>query len=192
MMSDFEKPGTCCDFELLLSCSFDGELSSQEEALLAAHLAECDACCARQKHFLKVNTLIESLGRVDEPIQQTRVVVPARKENIESVSRNRWWAFIPLATLAGTAAAIFIWLGGLMPANSGHANGDEIVTTLVSLVEINSERLSDQQMLRNSLEYELRTLRLQIDSLEEHEQESFRGQYEQLFDKILNIETKNE
>ena len=43
---------------------------------------------------------------------------------------------------------------------------EELLAPLVSLTEINSQRIEDQRFLRDSLELDLRTLKLQLASLE--------------------------
>ena len=65
---------------------------------------------------------------------------------------------------------------------------DEIVGPLVSLVEINDQRMRDQQMLLESFELELRTLKLQCESLREEESvRSVRLEIERLAEKLVAL-----
>ena len=185
-MNDNDQAFNCRQFELLISCSLDGELTENEQLELTRHLQHCHSCNLRRESFLKVNELAGRLGIVDE-MPGRRVVVPATFDSAERKSGQLWASYTPLAGLAGIAAAILIWLGVYLPGSKS-ADASEIVVPLVSLAHINSTRQEDQAILKESMELDLRTLKIQMDSMgDEDRMIELNRQFEQLLKRLKEI-----
>jgi hypothetical protein len=81
---------------------------------------------------------------------------------------RRWlWsgAGLTAAALVLLAWSLTNWTAQLRELAPSHAEVD-ILSPLVSLAEINSERIRDQELFRESLELDLRALKLRVYSLD--------------------------
>ena len=172
---------------MLISCGIDGELSSDESGELSSHLDECSACRLRSAAFGRVNGLVICLGHAAEgPAMKVADSVVA---NVEIASKQTqtslWTRSVPYAALVALAAALVVWLGVVMPGTK-QASASEIVVPIVSLAHINSARQEDQAIFKESLELEMRTLRLEIKLLDDKgaSKNDLEKQYEQLMRRI--------
>lgn len=188
-MNANDRNPDCEHFELLISCGIDGELTGDERLELSRHLDECSSCRVRSVKFKKVNELAGQLGILDDATC-TKVVVPVtiKSGSVGNPDRpGHWYRFVPYAALVGLAAGLVVWIGAFLP-DSKHADASEVVVPLVSLMQINSTRQEDHEFFRESLELDLRTLKLQIDALENQDQRAhFRERYQRLLQRIKEI-----
>ena len=97
--------------------------------------------------------------------------------------------YVPYAALAGLLAIVAVSLGMVL-SGARRADAGEIVDPIVSLAHINSTRQADQAILKESLELDLRTLRLEIELLNDVNQSksTFREKHDLLLKKINDIQ----
>ena len=176
-MNDYEQ--SCEYFEILISSAIDGEASEDERVELADHLDHCHGCRQRKLNFEMVNTRLAEVVMPDDfsVVASAATYFPGKKKQI--VSRSRKFRLTVLAS----AAAVAILMMNLTFENEPGSRTD-VVTPLVQLAEINSQRLRDQELMRESLEYELRTLKLQTESLDENNAREILDRIDRLMEKI--------
>lgn len=104
---------SCEFYQELISTMADGELSAEEQAVLAPHLEHCPDCAALYEAFQSISGLIA--GDLAEPPEtlSENVMAQLRRADIRAKSRknNRWKG--PLATAA--CLAVVIAAAWLMP-----------------------------------------------------------------------------
>jgi len=90
-------------------------ISVEEHAWLAAHLAECEACCARQAQTARTLTAFRSMN-IDLPrnlAERTKFRVRLRAEELSSHNPSRvlLFAITGISWLLGLASAPLVWRG---------------------------------------------------------------------------------
>ena len=187
-MNANDRRDECEHFELLISCSIDGELTGDEQQELTVHLDGCSSCRQRCASFQTVTDLARQLGVVDG-VPALKVVDPSSlgKQRIGHPVAGPWLRYAPYAALVSLVAGLLVWIGAVLP-NPNRTDASEIVAPLVSLVQINSTRQEDQEFFKDSLELDMRALRLQIDALDDPQQrDELKEQFEQLLQRIKEI-----
>lgn len=199
----------CTEFEILISCDLDGELTDQEQTDLSKHLVDCQHCRDWRSRLEQVDRRVQNLGESatielpagtefraflrgqirDElpgfPLAQRVEKKPKVKQaQVNSSPRAR----LAWTGLAVTAAVLFMILTLAWPL-AEQPPSEGILAPLVALSEINSQRIQDQKLFRDSLELDLRTLKLQLASIASgSEPEAFLGRIDRLMDRIDAME----
>ncbi|MEM9409935.1 MAG: zf-HC2 domain-containing protein [Planctomycetota bacterium] len=180
----------CEYFGLLISAKMDAEISMEEDVLLRKHLAACPACQARSENFETLNELL-IWGETDSS--------PVARLCDSTDPPVHWFNGFPREIPMGLAAlfciviTIGMWSGLATRAPLATAiTTDELLRPLVLLQEINRQRTEDQESLRESLEMDLRTLKLQLVSLERIEAEQVRGRIDELMKKVGNVKSSEQ
>ncbi len=157
------KPKSCENFELLLSCCLDGETSPKEQEQLATHLAICDPCRDRSQRFEAVNSAVYQLGEpaadrfvTTRPVSGSNQALPVYKSTFSNNLRR-----LAYLGLAASAMIVFLVLN-LNDYFTPRVNANELLAPMVALAEINTERIRDQEFLRETLKLDLRTLKLEL------------------------------
>ena len=177
---------TCDDFGLLISLALDNEISPDEQALLSAHVKTCTECRERSQNFSRIAHEVGAIGTVDEfesmaCVSNTKSMLGKPPGRGDRGSRFRgWWFATSLVAAAGLAAVLVNWNAQAIPAQGNV----DIVGPMVSLSEINSRRILDQEMLRESLQLDLRTLKLQLYALNDSNEAEVLGRINRLMDRI--------
>ncbi len=162
-----DKHAACEDWGELVSALLDQELTSDERASTEAHLATCAPC--RQ--------LASALERVDNLVRTPVHVAPSctmplwtcdhagRADRRHAGRRGRWSR---LASV-GTAAALLLGLVGTVRWMQTSPSTDvvrPVARTLDRLSAISQQQRRTQEMTRETLQWELRTLKLELDQLQ--------------------------
>jgi len=101
----------CSRAKRLISLQPDGQLTVEESALLAMHLAECPACAREQQLQQRLSGVLRELGRVTEPAP---VDFTSRVMQELKAQRRGVLSYIPLAwrkVVAAAAAALMLVAG---------------------------------------------------------------------------------
>lgn len=192
-MNEYCKPESCEDFAMLLSCCLDGETSEAEQDQLESHLAICDPCRNRRDHFEAVNSLILELGEPTAIRFVANRPAPVGNQALHpgKPSHSRNWRRLAFAALA-VSAMIALFSINANDVFTPRANAGELLAPIVALTEINTERIRDQEFLRETLELELRTLRLELAAVDlENANELMLGRIELLLDRLNRFESTN-
>jgi anti-sigma factor RsiW len=107
---------TCTRVEPLLSAWIDGELCSDDAALVAVHLDGCGQCSAQADRLASVRSLVRSLPvrRLPDPLRSAlaaQVETPSQASALTRVSAA-------LAVAAGLLGGAVFALGGQPPSDS--------------------------------------------------------------------------
>lgn len=190
-MNNYCQPISCEDFEMLLSCCLDGEISADEQEQLIPHLAICDSCRERKNQFESINRAVYQLGEPTENRFITKRIGPSgveplpARDSILSYSRQR----LGYATLAATAVIVLLTLN-VNDFFAPRANANELAGPMAALVEINSERIRDQEFLRETLELDLRTLKLELAIVgQQNSADLILGRIEKLMERLVRFES---
>lgn len=124
---------SCEFYQELISSMADGELSAEEQAVLAPHLEHCPDCAALYEAFQSISGLIA--GDLAEPPEalSENVMAELRRADIRAKSRKQKYWKGPLATAACLAVVIAAaWLmpnlfrtGSSAPAEMSAAASDQ-------------------------------------------------------------------
>ena len=124
---------SCEFYQELISSMADGELSAEEQAVLAPHLEHCPDCAALYEAFQSISGLIA--GDLAEPpeVLSENVMAELRRADIRAKSRKQKHWKGPLATAACLAVVIAAaWLmpnlfraGSSAPAEMSAAASDQ-------------------------------------------------------------------
>lgn len=124
---------SCEFYQELISSMADGELSAEEQAVLAPHLEHCPDCAALYEAFQSISGLIA--GDLAEPpeVLSENVMAELRRADIRAKSRKQKYWKGPLATAACLAVVIAAaWLmpnlfraGSAAPAEMSAAASDQ-------------------------------------------------------------------
>ena len=174
---------------MLISSFIDDEISSDEKVELCAHLKRCSSCRQRQEHFELVDrALFGVIGDSSQEriVAQSRLCATTKPEaKIVPADRIRWKRNLAaIITLAGAAVIAFLMVNLNVVENDGPKMSVDLTTPVVRLTEINSQRLHDQELLRESLELDLRTLKLQTLYLDDARAEKILDRIELLLKRI--------
>jgi hypothetical protein len=169
----------CDDFQPLISASLDDEISDEEMQLLGSHFQQCADCRRRSKSYRQISGLVrstdlwrwlseEEFERVSKAYPSKQMVYSSQLENRAGRASHRWFwsgAGLTAAALVLLAWSLTNWTWQRRELAPSYAEVD-ILSPLVSLAEINSERIRDQELFRESLELDLRALKLRVYSLD--------------------------
>ena len=187
---------SCESYELLISCAMDDESTAEESRRLEEHLAACASCRAQQKKFENVNQAVFSLGQSESEILPAGVnVIPPGKPAQELTKPAPAQSlFARRQRMAGWAALVTAAMIALVllrpdPELRQKENPIDILGPVVSLTEINSQRMLDQELLIESLELDLRTLKLQLAVLNDSGEDEVLGKIDALMQKIDQVKT---
>ena len=151
----------CPDYGPLISASLDGELDHAERKQLDAHLAECEACRQLGARFARTDGLVAVPANVS-PVDLC--------ENVQRrVRRQRRRRQLSAIVTYATAACILLgFAGSVLYLQKSDNHGVEVVDILEPLTTLQVvSRQEDRtyQSLRESLQWELRALRLEVRQL---------------------------
>ena len=199
-MNKVDFQNSCDEFELLISCSSDDELSFDEQMQLALHLEDCRSCRIRRDSFGRLNQLVAQLGSASVLANHQTCTRPGPANSLDKprrTDRPRWTALlmraIPVAVVATVVAGLLAPNGSSKStATATELQAAEIVVPLVSYSAVNLQRMRDQQALVETLELELRALKLEIASIHDQEKsKSLAARIEALLEKTKSIEMIN-
>lgn len=106
-----------CDKYLdLISARLDGQLTSQEEAELTAHLQTCPACRAIAKDMEGLHSALAAVGEVDTPAELSQTVL-AKIRTEKRPNRRR-----TLRQLSSLAACLVLCVGVLRVADATYSD----------------------------------------------------------------------
>ncbi len=186
----------CETIQILASCAIDGELSSEERNRLRSHLSECETCKSRLLNFEVLQLLLDDVDLPQlDPVDERMPVVSLSRQSVEQqfvMNKNRTGIATKLKfCIAGAlVAAVVVAFAMVDLGGSPRPNGDELdlVQPVVKLSEINSQRVHDQELLRESMELDLRTLRMQVAAADDGSQSQFLERIEELLERIQKAE----
>ncbi|MFN2598231.1 MAG: anti-sigma factor, partial [Pyrinomonadaceae bacterium] len=141
----------CRDCEQLLEEYFDGELGARDRALVAAHLASCEACAATQESLAAEQSLYTAYERDLEISPRLWDGVAARIRDERSGGEvgllrklSTWFAplltvprFSPALTAALVVAAIVLTVGVMKLAGSRTQPSTELARGGSELLNVN-------------------------------------------------------
>jgi len=205
---------SCEDIEYLISFALDGELDADVQVLLTEHLATCSACRQRQVNFDKINSLVADLGRwraedsrrgrysgddvvLAKPADLARTNSQRPIAGIRSPTKGRQridWQKISVRIVPfAVAAAVVISVAVPYFSKPRQANSAEfaaqIAEPMVSISRLNDQRLRDQIAVCETLRLELRALKLEMTTIDDHRlTESVSIRIDRLFERISEIQ----
>lgn len=154
----------CNYYQMLTSAEVDGEITSDERKALQLHLKNCDDCRTLQNNFKTLDRLVVGAVAVEDSGCGFEPELPCVESLGPPVSPGWNLRFGVIGGLAASfVLAMAIFNTGSEKNTNPVATG-AVIPPLVKLVQINSHRLQDQELLRESLEFDLRTLKLQMES----------------------------
>ena len=185
----------------LLSAMLDGELDSSERAELLVHLNRCPECRAQVRDFEQVNLAVDSLSHQTTRIEPVLTTLPGSSE-IASLSKTKpatnlrrvktAWRLIPLTA----AAALVICLGIAAMPDQGSASAEQIppeqfVEPMKEFLASNYQRQHDQDLMLRTLNWDLRTLKLELNHLaaDSEERIALESQIDAMIAKVQQFET---
>lgn len=184
----------CEQFEPLVSALIDGELSGSELELVNAHLADCQSCRELRDDFAGVDGCVVALasGPANEHITETFVVTRQKPvlKNWLSV-----WRLVPLATVAILMVGLFIVTTDQTApeATAEQLTAEQFVKPMTDLNRINQQQQRDQELMLRTLGMDLRSLKLELEQLENAGSEDrarFENQIEEMLDRVEQFEAR--
>lgn len=107
----------CREFRKMISLELDGRCEGVERERLEAHLASCAGC----RRFRALSLVGRSVHRSVRDTEPPRSLAPSIMDVVEASREGGWihgWPRIGVPAAAAAAAALGIWVGGLMHENS--------------------------------------------------------------------------
>lgn len=151
-----------------LSALLDGELVGAEQAELEQHLQRCARCRSELERLEAADGLL--VGVVPEPSAELEIKIrralaavpdaepgpaaPMSRRGLRSVARY------------ASAALVLIAVSLVILVTSDQAGASRAVEPLVAIEALNEQAEKDQQTLFQTLEWELRSLRLELACME--------------------------
>ena len=168
-----------------LSALLDGELEAGAARAFEAHLEDCSLCRAKLAAFQTVDqglTQRTTLPSVDHEAR-VRAAVQARRRGARPTGPVR--SGTRLLKLA-TAALVLIAVSLVVLVTSDEAGAHRAAVPIATIELLNEQERQDQNTLLETLEWELRSLKLQIGSLrlEPTEQAALSERVERLLRQI--------
>lgn len=178
-MCDEYNRADCESFEILISAKLDGELSELEETVLAEHLNRCESCRLRSQSFARLNAWMTLGGEDTTTLLVEKPAVVIRDSNS--------WQTRGLISIAASIVVLasIVWFNLAAQPDTAAAS-EEYLKPLILLQEINEQRSEDQERMRESLEMDLRTLKLQLVSLDQENAELMSNRINDLMLKITD------
>lgn len=171
----------------LLSEYLDGELEALESSRVERHLRQCAECRQVMASFQAVNRLVADSSSLPAPELETRIrqaVLPAPKRQVR-----------PLRSLArlAAAAAVLIAFSLIVLVTGDQADARRAAVPIATIEVLNEQAQQDQDALLQTFEWELRSLRVQIDCLEtsEESQAALRERVERLLQQVKQTRDSN-
>ncbi len=160
---------TCEPFEELISADLDNDLTAIESEQLSDHLSVCVSCQNLKREFQSLNGLVAGLGLATEPIADFEQKasgplagsgIAIRKSAARVAGGERfWWRAIPL----GLAVALLVTICVVVwPTGSRVEAAEAISVPMLEVAKMNQQAELDQQLMVKMLEFELRSLRLEL------------------------------
>lgn len=178
----------CEQFEPLVSAMLDGELSPTELDQVNNHLAKCDSCRQLRNKFASVDKSVLRLGEFDCPTDQGSItetfVITRQKPELKN-----WlsvWRLVPVAAVAALSIGMFLVISH--PASKATADQltpEQFVKPMTDLNRINQQQQRDQELMLRTLGMDLRSLKLELNQLENAGSED-RVRLENQIEEILN------
>ncbi len=158
----------CDEFEPLVSALIDDELSGAELSRVEAHLLNCSACRELVDEFRMVNNSVALLGDPGNESPSTAVetfVVTRQRPSMKS-----WmsvWRLAPIGAVAALLIGLFLVTTQSPPAaTAAQLTPEQFVKPMADLNRINLHQQRDQELMLRTLGMDLRTLKLELNQLE--------------------------
>ena len=198
-----ESKTDCETFEILISAMVDGELTKIEYGELNDHLDSCECCSRRVMRFEEINSAVFGLSDpvFGCPIEADEIsdrVVPAsihrRQEPVPPLDQRARrklysiWSMLPLAFVASVVVClIIVALPNGEPVAADQISPSEIVDPIRELHIIHTQQQRDQELMLRTLGMDLRSLKLELNRLEEGspEREALANQIDALLEKVV-------
>jgi hypothetical protein len=156
---------SCRKIRRSLSRYYRGELTPQEEELIARHIRECKGCSKEAQSFLALKDAIQGLDRFtpspafESKLEQKIKELPSTEKepkvkSLFTVFPSLRWAFIPMAAVA---LALFLVLkGGFHKSQTISEKPETVTSAETSLVRtpVESTQELPSQMVESSAEKE--------------------------------------
>ena len=157
---------------------------------MSSHLKQCSACRQRQQNFEMVDRALlgvvgDSAQRVDAVAAPVVSLTAKPKTGSVPTDRIHWKRRLAtIGSLAGAAVAALVMMNWNVVENDVPRVRVDLTTPVVKLAKINSQRMQDQELLRESLELDVRTLKLQTLSLDDERADEMLDRIELLLNRI--------
>ena len=198
------QPLNCENYEPLISAMIDGELESSERNELKSHLQNCAMCKQRLIAFERVDAAVETLSQESVATRPAEIdklrlpsAVPFAMHPPKTAPRRSKsamiWRLIPLAA----AATLLICLGIAAwpypkPANAEQISTAQIVQPMKELYLLNVQQQREQNLMLRTLDMDLRSMKLEINSLEPGSAEriNLAARIDTMLENVRMLETK--
>jgi len=149
-----------------LSADLDGELDEREQALLSAHLEGCAACRALKERFVALDGLVRDCSALAPPAPLEDAAAPLLTEGGPGAARGlRRLTSLAVAALVLIAASLLILVfGDRADARRAAAH------SMAALQALNDETIKGQEMVLQTLEWDLQALKVSLACSEMKEQ----------------------
>lgn len=145
---------TCEDFRILISASLDDELTIEERLILESHLVTCGECQRVEASYVQVNRLVRH-----DLAESERILTP--KERRQSNARRETMAQMRWVGLAAAVSLLLFSLAAVL-MRSPTASASQMMAPLAEAHRISQHQRVAQETVLQTLEWELRALRLQL------------------------------
>ena len=201
-----DNHSNCESYEPLISAMIDGELETVERNDLNSHLQNCATCKQRVIAFEQVDAAIATLshdsGFAETPACATpyatakppfdmrppKSAAPRKKQRLI-------WRLVPIAAAATLliGLAIATW-SNPQPASAEPISSSQFVEPMKELHLLNRGKQRFQGVMLQTLDLDLRTLKLELNLLETDPaaRESFAEQIDAMIEKVKLLEEGNE
>lgn len=192
----------CEQFEPLISAMLDGELDSTELESLRQHTDGCAACRSVIQEFENVNAAVLSLSaapRIDNlnssKLNGSAALVlpkPPQKKS-PSKSPRKLWRLIPIAVAATLLVCLAITALPGPGSAAAQMQPDQIVEPMKDFLISNYRQQQDQELMLRTLDWDLRTLKLELNQLADGSEErvNLESQIDVMIAKIKLFELAN-
>jgi anti-sigma factor RsiW len=197
------QPLNCENYEPLISAMIDGELESNERDELKSHLQNCVSCKQRVIAFECVDAAVETLSQDSLPnrtAEMDKLRLPSAvpfSMHLPTTAPRRApspliWRLIPLAAAATLliCLAIAAWPYP-KPASAEQISTAQIVEPMTELYRLNVQRQREQNLMLRTLDMDLRSMKLEINSLEPGSAErlSLAARIDTMLENVRMLET---
>ena len=184
----------CEQFEMQISEMLDGELSNDEMESVNEHISVCDSCRELRDGFASVNRSVSLLGAssaVAENEQYSETFVVIRQKP----SLKNWFSvlrLVPMAAVAALAIGLFLVMSQPAPeAAAEQLTPEQFVKPMTDLNRINQQQQRDQELMLRTLGMDLRSLKLELNQLENagpEDRTRFENQIEEMLNRVEQFE----
>lgn len=162
-----DRHSDCDDWGELVSARLDHELTASEREAVEAHLATCEPCRQLVSTFEDIDDLVRTPINVDGG-RVMALVADDAGHRCERPARGLRRLGSTFAS-AGTAAVLLLGFVGLVRWMQADPRGEvvrPVTYPLETLSTISHQQRRTQEMTREALQWELRTLKLELDQLQ--------------------------